>query len=387
MQNITLATVKDNFGPNREGSIWVLRYGEEDLDEICMSSPYETCDKGTFKVPIPRIGSTVVVCKPTGSPRWIYLATCPSYDWIGDGVANPLKKYNPPLSVSVDRGEVGEQGNGYDGSLVLQNDEGCGLKLSQTKGPKGNRISSELYTGKRKKIKADDSTFNDAIILDTNAGSSFRLTGFPSSRSAPRKGSILNTIGSQHFISQSGDTHLVVQDGGELNLINNSTGFNAFAAALPFTAGNINLQSKRGDINLLTSNPSSKIFIECLPSTNVPGADLPVNEIVIRSGPATATPVNPNRVIIEASEIQLTTNNLSVNSLGTINMTSAARIAFAAPIIDFRGGTVNIDTTGLINLNSGTASSPLPDPGTQNIVGLPTTTYFPAGVSSYSTYT
>lgn len=386
MENITLATVKENFGPNREGSIWALRYGEEDLDEIRLSSPYETSDKGTFKIPTPRIGSTIVICKPTGSSQWIYLATCPGYHWVGDGVADPIKKYNPGLSVSVDRGGVGDQGNGYDGSLVIQNDLGCGLKLAQTMGPKGNRIYSELYTGKKKKIKADDSTFNDAIILDTNAGSSFRLTGFPSSKSAPRKGAILNTIGSQHFISQSGDTHLVVQDGGELNLINNSTGFNAFAAALPFTAGNINLQSKRGDINLLTSNPSSKIFIECLPSTNTPGADAPINEIVIRSGPAVPT-TNANRVIIEAAEIQLTTTNLSINSLGTINMTSTGRMAFAAPTIDFTGAAINMDATGLINLNSGIASPPLPNPATQNQVGLPTTTYFPTGVPSYSTYT
>jgi len=386
MENLILATVKENFDPGRSGIIWVQRYGSDDLDEVLISSPYDSQDIGAFKVPVPRLGSTVVICKPKGYDGWLYLATCPIPKWVGDGVANPHKKYNPQASVSVERGTVGDYGNGYDDSLVIQNDKGCGLKLSQTLGPKGSRIYSELYTGKRKKIRADDSTFNDAIILDTNAGSSFRLTGFPSSKSSPRKGSILNTIGSQHFISQTGDTHLVIQDGGELNLINNSTGFNAFSAALPFTAGNINLQSKRGNINLLTANPSSKIFIECLPSTNDPGPNPPINEIVIRSGPATPGG-SLNRVVIEANEIQLTTANLSVNSLGTINMNSTTRIAFSAPVIDMQAATaINMDG-GLINLNSGTSAPPLPDPTTQNLVGLPTTTYFPTGVPSYSTFT
>ena len=159
---------------------------------------------------------------------------------------------------------------------------GCGIELSQTYGTGGNKVHTKLYSGNKKFVKLNDSNPRDDIELNTGAGSSFRLTAFPTGLSSPSQGSVLDTVGPQRFINRNGKTCIMVKDGSELNFINNSTGFNCLAPANAFTAGNINIQSQSGDINLLTKSPSSKIFIECLPGEQLGTPD--INEIVIRAG-------------------------------------------------------------------------------------------------------
>lgn len=375
---LCLAKVVENFDIARSGSVDALVAGEGDgLQKVLMSSYYHTGEKGTIKSPAPRKGATIIVCKPKGSNFWIYLATCDGWAWTGVG-GDPVEQRKELFDIGVDRGTKEKGGSGFDSDLVIQNDMGCGLELSQTFGLKGNKIYTKLYSGNNKYLKLNDSNPKDDIELNSGQGSLFRLTAFPTSLSSPSQGSVLDTVGPQRFINRNGKTCMMVQDGSELNFINNSTGFNCLAGATSFTAGNINIQSQQGDIHLFTKSPSSKIFIECLEGEALGTPENPVKEVVIRAGSSGA--VGTNRVVIEAAEIQLTTGSLSIlsnqdiniQSTGTMNFTGGAGINFSS------AGPINIDGS-FINLNSGQAAEAI----TTNTPGLPINGYGPIGVFQY----
>ena len=375
---LCLAKVIENFDIGRGGTIDARIAGEgAKLQPVLLSSYYNTGEKGTIKSPVPRKGSTIIVCKPTGSKFWIYLATCDGWACTGEG-GDPIERRKQFFNSDVDRGTKEKGGTGFDSDLVIQNDMGCGMELSQTFGTKGNKVHTKLYSGNNKYIKLNDSNPRDDIELNSGQGSSFRLTAFPTGLSSPSQGSVLDTVGPQRFINRNGKTCIMVQDGSELNFINNSTGFNCLAAANAFTAGNINIQSQSGDINLLTKSPSSKIFIECLEGEELGAPANPVKEIVIRAGASTPGPTN--KVIIEASEIQLTAGNISILSNQNINVASTGTMNFTGGTgINFSsGGPINIDGA-TINLNSGFASAAL----TTNTPGTPLNAYGPLGVFQY----
>ena len=373
---LCLAKIVENFDIERGGAVAALISGEGDKPKkVLMSSYYHTGEKGTIKSPAPRYGSTIIVCKPKGSNFWIYLATCDGWAWTGVG-GDPVEQRKELFDVGTDRGTKEKGGSGFDSDLVIQNDMGCGLELSQTFGLKGNKIYTKLYSGNNKYLKLNDSNPKDDIELNSGQGSLFRLTAFPTSLSSPSQGSVLDTVGPQRFINRNGKTCMMVQDGSELNFINNSTGFNCLAGANAFTAGNINMQTKKGNIHLFTQSPSSKIFIECLPGEQLGTPD--INEIVIRAGQS--APGLPNKVVIEASEIELTAGNISILSNQNINVASTGTINFTGGAgINFRSaGPINIDGS-FINLNSGAATTAT----TTNTPGIPINGYGPIGVFQY----
>ena len=369
---LCLATVTDNFDVERSGTVKARIFGDEEQKKVYLSSYYNTRGKGTIKAPVPITGATIIVCKPKGSKTWIYLATCDANAWVGDS-PNPNQARNSSFTIGVDRGGATKGGNGFDSDLVIQNDLGCGLELSQTIGKVGNTIHTMLYTPSGKKITLSDTNVKDAISLDTAKGSYFALTGFPSSFAAPRQGSVLETIGSQRFINKNGTTAFNVIDGCEINFVNSSTGYNALPQNR-FKSGNINIQSNTNGVNILTRSGKSKVFIECLPDIS-PIPSPPDNQIVIRSGPS--TPGGPNKVIIEAAEVQITAgkisflsnNSVDIFSTGLLNLTGSLGINLKS------SGPVNIDGE-TIDLNSDLAQ----EADVSNSPGLPINPYGPTGL-------
>jgi len=267
--DLCLAEVVENFDIKRAGTIMALIYGDgANPQDVLMSSYYTTGEQGTIKAPAPRKGSTIVVCKPKGSVYWIYLATCDGWAWQGTN-GDPLEKRTPLFDRGVDRGGKDKGGSGFDSDLVIQNDMGCGLELSQTFGTKGNKVYTKLYTGNKKYVRLTDSNPNDNIELNTGAGSSFKLTAFPTALAAPQQGAMLDTVGGQRFLSRNGKTCMMVQDGSELNFINNSTGFNCLQGANTATAGKTSICKASRVIFTYLQSPQkvkylSSVFLESL---------------------------------------------------------------------------------------------------------------------------
>ena len=370
---LSLATVKENFDTEGAGTVRAELAGTNERIFVYLSSYYNTRGKGTIKAPVPRTESTIVVCKPIGAKNWIYLATCDDNVWVGDN-PNPSTRKSS-FANGVDRTGATKGGPGYDSDLVIQNDKGCGIELSQTIGKVGNTIHTKLYTPAGKHITLTDSAPREGITLNTGKGSYFCLTAFPSTKTAPRQGSILDTIGSQRYINRNGATVMSILDGSDLTLRNKSTGYNQLPANR-FKSGHINIQSDTNGINLITKSGKSKIFLECLTDTSPIPVTPPQNEIVIRSGPS--TPGGTSKVILEASEVQINAGKISflsngsvdVRSIGTMNLTGDTSINLRS------SGNINIDGAA-INLNSGFATTANVE---GNTPGLPLNPYGPAGL-------
>ena len=368
---LSLATVKENFDTEGAGTVKAELAGTKEEIFVYLSSYYNTRGKGTIKAPVPITESTIVVCKPTGANSWIYLATCDANVLVGD---NPNPKVRKSSFSNTDRNGSTKGGPGYDSDLVIQNDLGCGIELSQTIGKVGNTIHTKLYTPAGKYISLTDSAPRESITLNTGKGSLFVLTAFPSTKCAPRQGSILDTVGSQRFTNREGSTLMSVLDGGDLTFRNKSTGYNQ----LPFNrfkSGQINIQSDTNGINLLTKSGKSKIFLECLADTS-PIPSPPDNQIVIRSGPS--VPGGPNKVIIEAAEVQINAGKISFLSNGSVDIAAlGGAINLTGVGINLQSaGAVNIDGT-TINLNSGTSQAANVE---NNFPGLPLNPYGPTGL-------
>lgn len=376
---LALAVVKDNIDIYNSGRLKAIVEGYGDSPKpILMSSAFHTGDNGSFKPPSPKIDSTIIVCRPKGSPMWIYLATCEGLVWTNLGNdETTVKEFIPVMARGLDRSNATSQGTAYDGNFVMKNDANCGVEMLNNLTPDEPEQHTKLFTGSGKKIEISDTASKDQILMKAGHYSSFMLTNFPNSKSKPSMGAVLDTLGPQKFINRQSKTTIAVENGSELNFINNSTGLNATGLNKLF-AGNINLQTGTGDINLFTQSAGGRIFIECLPASVVLPGQAPLNDIVIRAGQAIpAGSVSTGRVIVEAAEIQLTAGKLSISAETSIDMLSKGTI-------NMQGTSVNISSPGnvaikgaRIDLNPVTT---VPPPIITNLTNIPPSKYALTGV-------
>ena len=374
---LALAVVKNNIDIYNSGSLKAVIEGcGNEIRPVLISAPFHSGDGGALKTPSPKVNSTIIVCKPEGSPEWIYLATCEGLVWQGQG-ALTKNKFIPTMARGVDRSGKSKQASVLDRDFVIKTDGNYGLEFVQRQGSNEPLTYSKVFTGAGKFINLDDTPSQDSITLQAGEYSSFKLTNFPASRSLCSMGAVLETLGPQRFVNRESKTTIAVENGTELNLINNSTGTNAIAEDKLF-AGNINLQTGTGDINLFTKSAGGKIFIECLPATVALPNQEPINDIVIRAGSAVPTGVSVGRVTIEASEIQLTTSNLSVLSQGDINMQSLGSInMFGALGVNITSGASIALQAPKVDLNPPTPVAP---PVVANLTNFPSSRYLFTGV-------
>jgi hypothetical protein len=348
---IALAEVRENFDPDREGKIYAKIDGVGDSDKLIhMTNLYNSGSDGTVKTPAPLKGTSILVCQPENSDEWFYLATTGAELLSNANTATEkLHDFESPNAIASDRGNEGKGGSGRDNDLLIQNELGCGIELAQTLGAKNSVVHSKVFSGQGKKVLVSDSPEIDSVIIDSNAGAKISVTGNPKSRALPSQAVEINTVGPQTFLNLNSATNVVVQDGRDLQLINNSTGSNK-GVANPEAYGNVNLQSKNRDVNLFTKSGVGRIFIECL---NPNGS----SELVQLKTHGNGTiRLIATKVEITAEKLGVEANSIDLRSSGNINLGAGGSINMQA------GGTVNADGS-LINLNSGASSPPSPNNG------------------------
>jgi len=362
---IALAEVRENFDPDREGKVYAKIEGVGDSDKpINMTSLYNSGAEGTVKTPIPLQGTYILVCQPENCEEWFYLATTGA-EFLGNAntPTETLHEFESPNAIGSDRGNETKGGTGRDNDLLIQNELGCGLELAQTLGAKGSVVHSKLFSGQGKKVLVSDSPEIDSVILDSNQGSRISVTGDPKSPALASKAVEINTVGPQTYINLNSATNMVVQDGTELQLINNSTGSNK-GVANPEAYGDVTLQSKNRDVNLFTKSGIGRIFIECL---NPNGS----NEIIqLKTNGNGAIRLIATKVEITADSLGVDATNIDLRASNNINLGAGGSVNIQA------GGNVNADGS-LVNLNSG-ASSP---PSVNN--GEDTNNLGPEGVTAF----
>lgn len=365
--NISLAEVRDNFDPDREAKFFakIQSLGGSERS-VRWTSPYLTGGDGGLATPVPMKGALILVCKPDNCEEWFYLGSTglQGIDNIGQD-QEPLSHTKSGPALVTDRGGA-KKGGLLDSDVRLQNDWGCGVELAQTRSTQAQVIHSKVYTPGGKKVLVSDSPGIDSILIDTGNGSRIALTDEPQGQEGLAGKSLqVDTVGPQRLINAESQTDLLVHDGRELQLINNSTGVNRDPNE-PEHYGNVNIQSKNRDVNIFTKGPGGRIFIECLD----PNGENQVIQINPKSSGGVV------RIISDKAEI--VANNIGIQANTSIDMRSEGNINMSA------GGEVNIRATGQANidaseihLNSGNSSEAQPD------VGGDTSHYGTDGVTTY----
>jgi hypothetical protein len=325
---------------------------EQDIYLTDVAGGYYKSKKSTS--PCPEVGATVIVLKTNGF--WFYLT----------GVANsPIGKISDapvdPKSIPTlsETGVNPSTTSTNDPTLtqIISDTEGNALVMTQQVNDKYIEQGVKTQSSAGKKIDLNDSPGTDSILIQTNNNDYIALTESPkASKTLPSRALVVNTMGAQRLVNRESTTDILVYDGEELNLLNNSGGGNSAEdgpSAEHF--GNVNIQSRYRDINLFTGgdgvapeseNPqSARIFIECL---NKEG----INQLVQIDTQGSGTV----RILARKVEVSAGVEGLDIISQGDINMVAAGSI-------NMKSNSTNIKTDGNINadgeqiwLNSGQTS-------------------------------
>ena len=337
---ISLAEVRDRTDASRSGSFLarIFELGNEEK-RVQYTSPYASNGAGAF-IGIPQVGTQVLVCKPGESEDWYYLGATFAPEplqvvgaSLSDDGLYPLERANPNLY----------RARGEPMAVQLTGPQGGGIIVSEDYNPGFINKKTEIRSNVNKKVTLSDSPAIDAIILDSGNGSKITIADNPQNNSVPARSIQVESVGPQKYINTESQTDILVRDGRELQLLNNSTGVNA-AEGESDKAGNVNVQSKWKDVNVFTQAEAGRIFIECLDSAGTNqliqietnGTD---GAIVIKTNGDIRLDAGNNIELVAGNEIIIQSGSkTSINATGDLEVQA--------------GSTANIDA-GKINLANG----------------------------------
>jgi uncharacterized protein (DUF2345 family) len=246
---------------------------------------------------------------------------------------------------------------------------GAGLEITNTRAPKAQHIGTKLYTPMGKEVLLNDGRGIDAIILNTGSKTGVGMITLggddPQTDFIQANGLEVKTTGPQDFVNLASQTTLFVKDGRELQLINNSVGTHA-PGENSEEYGNINLQSRYKDINLISLGDSGRIFIECLNSAG----NNQVIEIQTHGS-------NGAIRIITNGKVDIVANNIALEAANDIDIRAGNQVKIQAgsQVNVLGSGNVNIDGAFLF-LNSGRSQPANPNTGDVD-------SHYPEGVTTY----
>lgn len=335
------AQVADNADFLENGTIQV--YAKDISQEILYVnyvSPYSAAHHGGI-VAIPEVGVQVLICQPDGTDQeWYYMGSIfganEGNDFSGNRSLDALSPGIPDREVYRARGKPQR--------LVISDATGNKLVLSNSYSPDYFNLKSALESALGKKIELNDSPKLDSIFIKNEHNDGIKITSSPQQSSAGRSIEA-ESRGPVKVISRESDIELLVVDGREIDIVNDSTGNNK-DDSLPFRYGNINLRSLRNDINLTVDDEEGSIFITSK------GGD----GIVQIAANGTITVYGEGDVNIRAgSDLNLKADeNINLDAGASINIKSAGAFSVdSGETADIRsGGDVNVDGSN-VHLNSG----------------------------------
>ena len=221
---------------------------------------------------LPPVGASVLIASPEkggSSSDYIYMTTVadPPYGNIRLK-GNRIKVGSPNNTAIVGFGGIPDANINYKytGSptrYVMASRMGHKLVLEESVA-EGIWVSrAGLYSAKGKRVELNDSKGNNYISVENEHGDKLKITSTDNDY-LPNRALYIRTKGSHYIMSDNGAINITVQDGQELSLHNNSTGYNR--KGFPGEAwskryGNVNLKSKIKDINITGEGKYSKVFI------------------------------------------------------------------------------------------------------------------------------
>lgn len=254
---IYTAQVFENKDLTSEGKMWVYcKPLGENLVKVFYTSPYNANREGGF-IAIPEVGTEILITQPDDTVQWYYLA---SIFGPREGVANNDRILELTRSSLPDRDIY--KARGIPQKLVWQDPRGNKITISNLYNPGFFNNKVELKSGVGKKVAIMDSPKQDCILIKNELDDGIKITSKPNALSAARSVEI-ESKGPQKFICRESQIDVLVKDGREINIVNESTSLNANPQE-PEKFGNINLVSKNNDINIVVEEKTGKVFIDAL---------------------------------------------------------------------------------------------------------------------------
>lgn len=291
--NLKIGRVVDNQDFTRTGKLQVkVADLGNSIIEVIYTTPFFLQGFGGL-IAIPEPTSLILIAQvesDLSDARWFYLCT------IVDNLVGDITQSNRMLGIQGlnDLDVIKDQNKLYQANNIperisLTSPKGNSLILSDSSNENYNNIKTELKSPSGKSLQLNDSTYIDAVIMRNEHGDRIKITSSANGLSGSRSIEV-ESKGSVKVISREGGLDLLIEDGTDINILNNSTGMKA-DSAFPGTAGNINIKSSRHNVNI--DSPEANINI-------VAGSD-----INITTG---------NRVNIQCTEFNVdsATNNFNM---------------------------------------------------------------------------
>lgn len=349
---ISLAEVRSRVDPGRSGAFRAKVAAEGNSEQtVYYVSPYASNGAGAF-IGVPEVGTEILVCKVIGGTSWYYLGATfapEPRDAVGDPIADaevmPFERVDPEIY----------KARGTPMKYLFKTPLGAGITMSDEYNPTFFNGKTEITSGAGKRITLTDAPTIDSIILDSGNGSKITLTDDPDTPGLASRSVEVFSIGPQKYINKESQTDIVVHDAGrELQLLNQASGFE-WGPGTP--CGNVNIQSRKRDVNIFTQAESGNIFIECL---NEQGQN---QQIVIETNGA-----GGGITIKTNGNVNVTADEINMRANRNINM-ACQKYSLTCDKLDIAcAGEVDIDGSR-IDLAGGTASADppdIPDPGPQS---------------------
>lgn len=303
-----------------------------DYITVTYTSPFYTRNGGGM-LAIPDPGSEILIWED--ETEYYYISTILKPSEPGDGKNAQITKFK-----TIEDREIYTERNKPQ-KVTYEDQNGAGLSISNNYVPGKMAIKTEVKSRLGKKLLLSDAPDMDYIHLRNEHGDGVVITSdktpFHSAQSIEVK-----CLGPQRIVSYEGSQDLIVVDGTEINLTNYSTGVNADPSR-PDQTGNVNLDSKESDINLMASK---RVFI------TTPRARIQIN--------------TDGSIDIQAL------TDININSIAPIKLKSNISIELDAPIVKLTtqslltGAGVTTMTTppggGAVSMVGGLVPIPLNNP-------------------------
>ena len=285
--------------------------------QVTYTSPYFKVNGGGF-LGIPETGDDILAFHNVNpledETEFYYISTIVSKKELSASDENP--KFN-----TIPANDVSPYSKGKPVGQRLTNQTGAGLYIQRnfTASKISNNVTLHAETGEEVNVGSI------GVQISNPDGDSIVLTGPESTEFHSARSLYVNTYGPQEFKCLTGDINMRIDNGGDINIENNSWGLNG----VPPWSGNIRLKSRWKDITLAALN-------------DVPGTS---KIHIVTGGPTGAKITVSNDGNIEIFAQGVPTPN-GAPLLPALNITSVGDINMKA------GGSINMDAGLGLNINT-----------------------------------
>lgn len=302
----------------------------EDPKRVTYTSPYFKVNGGGL-LGIPQPGDDILAFKnedpEPDESDFYYISTIVTDRDIKSEDRN--RKFN-----AIPANDVSPYDEGKPVGQRFTNSTGAGLYIQRnyTRSKISNNVTMRAETGEEVNVGSI------GVQIVNPDGDSIVLTGPESTDFLSARSLYVNTDGPQEFKCLTGDINMRIDNGGDINIENNSWGLNG----IPPWSGNIRLKSRWKDVTLAALNDIpglSKVHI-------VTGGPVGAKIVVSNDGSidifAQGAPTPAGAPLLPALNIQ-STGDINLKANGSINMDA--------------GLGVNINSQGLTNITSNAATN------------------------------